>query len=93
MIKVNEYFDGNVKSLSFDNTAGTQSMGIMLPGDYEFGTSTYELMKVISGKLIVQLPDTEKWETFEVNETFEVEKDKKFKVKVEEQTAYLCLYK
>ena len=93
MIKVNEYFDGNVKSLSFDNTAGTQSMGIMLPGNYEFGTSTYELMKVISGKLIVQLPDTEKWETFEVNETFEVEKDKKFKVKVEEQTAYLCLYK
>ena len=93
MIKVNEYFDGNVKSLSFDNTVGTQSMGIMLPGNYEFGTSTYELMKVISGKLIVQLPDTDKWETFGVDETFEVEKDKKFKVKVEEQTAYLCLYK
>jgi len=93
MIKVNEYFDGNVKSLSFDNTVGTQSMGIMLPGNYEFGTSTYELMKVISGKLIVQLPDSNKWETFETNETFEVEKDKKFKVTVEEQTAYLCLYK
>ena len=93
MIKVNEYFEGNVKSLSFDNTSGTQSMGIMLPGNYEFGTSTYELMKVISGKLIVQLPDSEVWKTFEVNETFEVEKDKKFKVKVEEQTAYLCLYK
>ena len=93
MIKVNEYFEGNVKSLSFDNAEGTQSMGIMLPGDYEFGTSTYELMKVISGKLIVQLPDTDKWESFEAGKTFEVEKDKKFKVKVEEQTAYLCLYK
>ncbi len=93
MIKVNEYFEGNVKSLSFENTNGTQSIGIMLPGNYEFGTSTYELMKVISGKLIVQLPDSEVWKTFEVNETFEVEKDKKFKVKVEEQTAYLCLYK
>jgi len=93
MIKVNEYFEGNVKSLSFENTVGTQSMGIMLPGNYEFGTSTYELMKVISGKLIVMLPDTDKWETFEIDETFEIEKDKKFKVKVEEQTAYLCLYK
>ena len=93
MIKVNEYFEGNVKSLSFENTVGTQSMGIMLQGNYEFGTSTYELMKVISGKLIVQLPDTDKWETFKAGKTFEVEKDKKFKVKVEEQTAYLCLYK
>ncbi len=93
MIKVNEYFEGNVKSLSFDNTVGTQSMGIMLPGNYEFGTSTYELMKVISGKLIVKLPDNDNWKTFEVNETFEIDKDKKFKVKVEEETAYLCLYK
>ena len=93
MIKVNEYFDGNVKSLSFENTAGTQSMGIMLPGEYEFGTSTYELMKVISGKLIVQLPDSDKWDVFDADGTFEIEKDKKFKVKVEEETAYLCLYK
>jgi len=93
MIKVNEYFEGNVKSLSFENTNGTQSIGIMLPGNYEFGTSTYELMKVISGKLIVKLPDNDNWKTFEVNETFEIDKDKKFKVKVEEETAYLCLYK
>ncbi|MBN1251042.1 MAG: pyrimidine/purine nucleoside phosphorylase [Bacteroidales bacterium] len=93
MIKVNEYFDGNVKSLSFENTVGVQSAGIMLPGEYEFGTSTYELMKVISGKLIVKLPESNKWETFKTGETFEIEKNNKFQLKVEEPTAYLCLYK
>ena len=93
MFKVNEYFDGKVKSLAFENTGGKYTIGVMAPGDYEFGTSTVEVMTVISGKLNIQLPGTIEWKAFKTGESFTVDKDKKFKVKIEEESAYLCLYK
>ena len=93
MINVNEYFDGKVKSLALENNEGPVTCGVMVPGDYEFGTSTVEYMTVISGKLTVQLPGSTEWKEYKPFETFIVEKDTKFKVKVEETTAYKCLYK
>lgn len=41
MFKTNEYFDGNVKSIAFTAANGHATMGVMAPGEYEFGTSTY----------------------------------------------------
>ena len=93
MIKVNEYFDGKVKSLALENNEGPVTCGVMLPGDYEFGTSTVEYMTVVSGKMTVQLPGEDEWKEFKPFETFIVEKDKKFKVKIKETTAYKCQYK
>lgn len=93
MINVNEYFDGKVKSLALKNNEGAVTCGVMVPGDYEFGTSTVEYMTVVSGLLTVQLPGETEWKDYKPYETFIVEKDKKFKVKVEETTAYKCLYK
>lgn len=92
MFKTNEYFDGKVKSIGFENKLGKQTAGVMAPGEYIFGTSTVEIMTVISGKLIIQQPNSTEWKLYEKGESFEVSKDVKFKVKVEEQTAYLCLY-
>lgn len=93
MINVNEYFDGKVKSMALENNEGTVTCGVMVPGDYEFGTSTVEYMTVVSGKLTVQLPGETEWKDYNPFETFIVEKDKKFKVKVAETTAYKCVYK
>ena len=93
MFKVNEYFDGKVKSLAFENSEGAVTSGVMAPGEYEFGTSTIELMTVTSGKLTVQLPGETEWKTYNQYDTFVVAKDTKFKVKVEESTAYKCVYK
>ena len=93
MFKVNEYFDGNVKSLAFENTEGTVTAGVMAPGEYEFGTSTVEYMTVISGELVVQLPGETEWKSYKPFETFIVEKDVSFKLQVKEQTAYKCIYK
>ena len=56
MLKVNDYFDGNVKSISLETAEGPATVGVMAPGEYEFGTSSFEIMKVISGKLTVLLP-------------------------------------
>lgn len=92
MFKVNEYFDGKVKSLAFTLPDGPATVGVMAPGEYEFGTSTKEIMTVVAGKLTVKLPGSKSWKDFVKNETFVVEANQRFQLKVETETAYLCLY-
>lgn len=93
MFKTNEYFDGKVKSIAFKTEQGTATIGVMAAGEYEFGTSTVEHMTVTSGKMEVQLPGEAIWNTYKPFETFIVDKDVKFKVKVDGDTSYRCLYK
>jgi len=93
MFKVNEYFDGRVKSLAFKSTEGPATVGVMAPGEYEFGTSTVEVMTVLSGVLTVKLPESEAWKDYRAGETFTVAAGKKFQLKVAADAAYLCLYK
>lgn len=93
MIKVNEYFAGNVKSLGIQTAQGPATVGVMAVGEYEFGTSSTELMKVISGKLRVQLPESEAWQDFAEGQSFSVAPNKKFLVRVAVETAYICWYK
>ncbi len=57
MLKINEYFDGNVKSIGFENK-GPVSVGVMEAGEYTFGTAAPERMKVIKGELTVKRPGT-----------------------------------
>ena len=64
MFKVNEYFDGTVKSIAFGTAEGPATIGVMAPGEYEFGTAQREIMHVVSGALTVKLPDSTDWETF-----------------------------
>ena len=93
MFKVNEYFEGKVKSLAFQTAEGPATVGVMAPGEYEFGTSTVEIMSVVSGGLTVQLPGSGEWKSFGPGESFTVEANEKFHLKVAADTAYLCLYR
>lgn len=93
MFKVNEYFDGTVKSIAFTMPEGPATIGVMAKGEYEFGTSTKEIMTVISGKLTVQLPGANDWRVFRKGESFTVGPNLKFRLKVDEDTSYLCLYR
>jgi len=93
MFKVNEYFDGQVKSLSFESAGGPATIGVMAPGEYEFGTSTVEIMTVVSGALTVRLPGSDAWTTCEAGDSFTVAAGKKFQLKVSADAAYLCLYR
>jgi uncharacterized protein YaiE (UPF0345 family) len=93
MFKTNEYFDGKVVSVAHEGAEGEATVGVMKAGEYEFGTSTVEIMTVISGEMNVKLPGAEKWTTYKKFESFEVEKNVKFQVSVSEDTPYLCLYK
>jgi len=92
MFKVNEYFDGKVKSLAFKSLEGPATVGVMAPGEYEFGTSTVEVMTVLSGVLTVKLPESVAWKDYRAGESFTVEAGKKFQLKVAADSAYLCLY-
>ncbi len=92
MFKTNEYFDGKVKSIAFSAASGPATVGVMAPGDYEFGTGKKEIMTVVSGKLTVKLPGETAWKDFSKGSSFTVPPDSKFQLKVAEDTAYLCLY-
>jgi uncharacterized protein YaiE (UPF0345 family) len=92
MFKVNEYFDGTVKSIAFNQNGKPATIGVMAPGEYEFGTSQLEVMNVVAGALTVKLPDSETWETFEAGQKFTVPANSKFQLKVSVETAYLCEY-
>ncbi len=93
MYKVNEYFDGKVKSIAFEVDGFPATIGVMAKGEYEFGTSKEEYMTVISGKLIVKLPDSNDWKTYLKNDTFIVKANCKFQLRVDLDSSYLCVYK
>jgi len=92
MFKTNEYFDGKVKSIAFQTESLPATVGVMAPGDYEFGTGAKEKMTVVSGALSAKLPGTSEYQTFGSGDSFDVPADSKFNVKVACETAYLCLY-
>ena len=92
MLKINEYFDGKVKSIGFENRDGRVTAGVMAVGDYEFGTSENELMKVVSGELLVQLPGSETFASFPAGSEFKVAANQTFQLQVKETTAYICIY-
>jgi uncharacterized protein YaiE (UPF0345 family) len=91
--KANVYFEGKVTSRNiFLENGIKQSLGIMLPGDYEFGTEKKEIMEIISGKLKVLLPKEVEWKLIEDGMTFKVPANSKFKLKILALTDYCCSY-
>ena len=93
MFKVNEYFDGTVKSIAFTQAEGKATIGVMASGEYDFGTAEREIMHVVSGELNVKLPGSEVFETFKTGSQFNVPANSKFQLKVVVETAYLCEYR
>lgn len=93
MFKTNEYFDGNVKSIAYETKDGNATIGVMAKGEYEFGTSSVEYMTVTDGEMEVKMPNDTTWKLYKEFETFKVEKDVKFRVRVEEDTTYRCFYR
>ena len=91
--EANVYFDGNVTSRSLIFPDGSKkSLGVMLPGEYDFGTTKEEIMEIISGELEVLLPDTSEWKTIKGGDVFQVAASSSFKVKVQDITDYCCSY-
>jgi uncharacterized protein YaiE (UPF0345 family) len=91
--EANVYFDGRVTSRTLVFPDGTRkTLGIMLPGEYTFGTESAEVMEILSGKLEVQLPGASQWKMVSGGEVFEVAAHARFNLKVIEVTDYCCSY-
>jgi uncharacterized protein YaiE (UPF0345 family) len=91
--KANVYFDGKVTSRSVLFSDGSKkTLGIMLPGEYEFNTAEKEIMEIISGDLEVLLADAQGWQTIKGGEQFEVPAQSKFSLKVKGLTDYCCSF-
>jgi uncharacterized protein YaiE (UPF0345 family) len=91
--KANVYFDGKVTSRTVLFPDGTRkTLGIMMPGEYEFGTSQKEVMDILAGELSVLLPGEGRWLEIAQPTKFEVQANSKFKLKVKSVTDYVCSY-
>ncbi|MCH1931124.1 pyrimidine/purine nucleoside phosphorylase [Shewanella sp. A25] len=89
----NVYFDGKVVSRSvFFADGSKQTLGIVLPGEYEFGTATGEVMEVTGGSLEVLLPGSDTWQVFNVGQTFELAANVSFKIRNTAIAEYCCSY-
>ncbi len=91
--KANVYFDGNVTSRTVLFSDGSKkTLGVMLPGEYEFNTADKEHMEIISGELEVLIKGGTGWKTVKGGESFEVPANSKFGLKVRKLTDYCCSF-
>jgi len=91
--EANVYFDGKVTSRTVIFPDGSKkTLGVMFPGNYEFGTSEKEIMEIMKGELDVLLPGAVDWITVSGGQEFEVPAQSKFSLKVKSLTDYCCSY-
>lgn len=91
--EANIYFEGKVTSRTVVLADGSKkTLGIMLPGDYTFGTDAPEVMEILSGRLEVLLPGCDAWQEVVVGGRFDVLGKASFSLKVLEVTDYCCSY-
>ncbi len=91
--EANCYFDGKVTSRTVIFPDGSKkTLGVMLPGEFEFSTSDKEIMDIQSGELDVLLPGETAWKPVKGGQSFEVAPNAKFKLKVKKLTDYCCTF-
>lgn len=91
--KANIYFDGKVTSRTIVFSDGSKkTLGIMLPGEYEFHTDSSENMEIMSGDLEVLLPGDQEWKKIKGGESFDVLGKSKFSVKIKTIADYCCSF-
>lgn len=91
--EANFYFEGKVSSRTVVFSDGSKkTLGVMLPGEYEFGTSSHETMEILAGELDVLLPGASSAMAVKGGESFQVPADSSFTVNVRLVTDYCCSY-
>ena len=89
----NIYFEGKVISRNiFSKDGSKKTLGVMLPGEYEFNTESRELMEIISGKLNLKIKGNNDWRMITEGDDFNIPKNSSFKVEVLEIVNYICSY-
>lgn len=91
--KANIYFDGKVTSRAVVfNNGEKKTLGIMLPGEYEFNTEAKEIMEVIGGSMDIMVAGATEYTTYPEGTSFEVPANSSFKLIIKEPADYCCSY-
>jgi purine/pyrimidine-nucleoside phosphorylase len=89
----NIYFDGKVTSRTVEFANGdVKTLGIMMPGEFRFGTAKKEIMEILSGQVEILLPGEDLWRKISGGDSFEVPANSAFDIKVLSVTDYCCSY-
>ena len=91
--EANVYFEGKVSSRTVLLDGGERkTLGLMLPGEYTFGTDEKELMEILSGEVEILLPGENEKRLVQTGGSFEVPAKSSFQIKVVSITDYCCSY-
>lgn len=92
-VRANIYFEGKVQSRTVVLPDGTKkTLGVYLPGEYEFHADAAEVVEITKGKVEVLFPGDTSWTTVAVGETYSAPRDTTFKVRCEGVAEYICDY-
>jgi len=92
MIKVNEYFEGKIKSLGFELKGIPYTTGVILPGEYAIDTEKEEHITVTLGRFEIRPPGLD-WKTVKSGDTVVIPAKATFDVKIRETASYICMYR
>ncbi len=91
LTKANIYFEGKVISRTVLFPDGSRkTLGIILPGEYEFSVGDREEMEIVSGSVEVLLPGTNSWKSFQAGDSFSLPKNSRYRIRSGEVAEYIC---
>ena len=89
--KANIYLEGKIISHTITfNSGEKKTLGIMMPGEYEFDTGDKEIIEVLEGRMMILLPQETEWKLFHKGEVFEIPGNSNYKLAIGEVTEYCC---
>lgn len=91
--EANVYFEGKVTSrkVTFADQS-YKTLGIMMPGEYTFGTEKAELMEILAGEMTYRIKGESEWLTAKTGDAFNVPANSAFDLKVTTLVDYCCSY-
>jgi hypothetical protein len=91
--EANVYFEGKVTSRKVTFADGSyKTLGIMMPGEYTFGTEKAELMEILAGELSYRIKGDAAWHTVKGGEAFNVPANASFDLQITTLVDYCCSY-
>ncbi len=91
--EANVYFNGGVTSRTVVFADGTKkTLGIIMPGEYEFTTAAPEIMEFMAGELEYRIGDGGEWLKIVGVGSFQVPANTKFTMRVKTLADYCCSF-
>jgi len=89
----NIYFDGGVTSRTIKFPNGEiKTLGVILPGEYQFNTDKKEIMDIQAGDVDVLLAGDTEWINYKAGSSFEVAANSSFQIRANSVSDYCCSF-